>query len=121
MKVKNLEANKTNAIAFYRMAYEGNPREARQWTPEEVELLMEAGELGPGARVKYRGKPIQYYLDIWDEVRARTLAGLRERDDAWFASNIEEGLNNHYVWFHVMEHSANHMGQIALVKNRLPD
>ncbi len=26
----NLEANKSNAIAFYKMAYEGNPREAIQ-------------------------------------------------------------------------------------------
>tara|TARA_Y100001972_G_scaffold128996_1_gene193300 strand:- start:1427 stop:1651 length:225 start_codon:yes stop_codon:yes gene_type:complete len=38
----------------------------------------------------------------------------------WFAANIDEGVNNHWVWFHVLEHSANHMGQIALVKNRLP-
>ena len=42
------------------------------------------------------------------------------KDDDWFASSLEQGLNYHYIWYHVMEHSANHMGQIATIKNRLP-
>lgn len=33
----------------------------------------------------------------------------------------DEEVNNHWAWFHVLEHSANHMGQIALVKSRLPE
>ena len=67
------------------------------------------------------GKPMQHYLELWDEVRQKTLAGLKTKDDTWFASNIEDGINYHWVWYHVMEHSANHMGQIATVKNRLPE
>ena len=67
-----------------------------------------------------RGKPIKHYLDLWDKVRKRTLKELKIKNDDWFASNIEEGLNYHYIWYHVMEHSANHMGQIATIKNRLP-
>ena len=101
--------------------YQVETLEGRNWTPEEAAFFMEAGGLGPKARETYRGQPIQYYLDLWDEVRAKTLEGLKARDDAWFASQIDEGVNNHWVWFHVMEHSANHMGQIALVKNRLPE
>ena len=78
-----------------------------------------AGELNAETREKLKGYPIQHYLDLWEEVRKKTLAGLKTKDDAWFASSLEEGINYHYIWYHVMEHSANHMGQIALVKNRL--
>jgi len=59
-------------------------------------------------------------LVLWDEVREITLNELKTKDDAWFASRIEEGLNHHYTWYHVMQHSANHLGQIATIKNRLP-
>lgn len=94
--------------------------EERSWNEEESALYELGGELGDETREKLRGKPISYYLELWDEVREKSLAGLKERDDEWFASDADEGINNHFVWFHVMEHSANHMGQIALVKNRLP-
>lgn len=67
------------------------------------------------------GKPIRHYLDLWNEVRQKTLAGLKTKDDQWFASNIDEGINYHWVWYHVMEHSANHMGQIGTIKNRLTE
>ncbi|MGK2862936.1 MAG: hypothetical protein ACSLE0_13455 [Chitinophagaceae bacterium] len=46
----------------------------------------------------------------------KTLAGLKAIDDAWFAARIDESMNNHWAWFHILEHQANHMGQIALVK-----
>ncbi len=76
--------------------------------------------LGAESKDKYQGKPIAHYLDLWDQVREKTLKGLKARDDKWLAANIEEGINNHWVWFHVLEHQASHMGQIALIKNRLP-
>ncbi|WP_019668837.1 DUF664 domain-containing protein [Eudoraea adriatica] len=60
-------------------------------------------------------------MDLWDQVRKETLEGFKTKDDAWFAANIDEGVNNHWAWFHILEHSANHMGQIALVKSRLPE
>ena len=63
------------------------------------------------------------YIDhtlLKPEADKKTLEKLKTKDDDWFASNIEEGLNYHYIWYHVMEHSANHMGQIATIKNRLP-
>ena len=67
-----------------------------------------------------QGNSIQYYLDLWDEVRQKSLAGLKAKDDSWFLSPIDDGINHQYVWYHVMEHCANHMGQISTIKNRLP-
>ncbi len=94
--------------------------EGRQWTEEEQERLGIGAGLNEESKRKLRGKPIQHYLDLWDEVRQKTLAGLKTKDDAWFASSIDEEINYHWAWYHVMEHSANHMGQIGTVKNRLP-
>ena len=94
--------------------------EGREWTKDEFKKFGIAGELNEEVKSILKGEPIQYYLDLWDEVRKKTLEGLKTKDDTWFASNLEEGLNYHYIWYHVMEHSANHMGQIATIKNRLP-
>lgn len=66
-------------------------------------------------------KPIlQIFVAFCAVVRRKTLEGLKARDDIWFAASIDEGMNNHWAWFHILKHSANHMGQIALVKSRLP-
>lgn len=92
----------------------------REWTEEERTRIGIAGELSKAVKNMLKGKPIKYYLDLWDGVRKETLKLLKTKDDNWFASQIEEGLNYHYIWYHVMEHSANHMGQIATIKNRLP-
>ena len=117
-------ANSIGSLLMHLIAneayYQVESLEERQWTSEEAEFWNTAADLGEASRQKYRGKPIDYYLQLWDEVRAKTLAGLKERDDDWFASDIDEGMNYHFIWYHVLEHSANHMGQIALVKNRLP-
>ena len=117
-------ANSIGSLLMHLIAneayYQVESLEERQWTKEEAEFWNTAAELGEVSRRKYRGKPIDYYLQLWDEVRDKTLAGLKKRDDTWFASDIDEGMNYYFVWYHVLEHSANHMGQIALVKNRLP-
>ena len=118
------QANSIGAMVMHLVAtesyYQVETLEGRQWTEEEAALLQLAGGMGPESREVLKGKPIQYYLDLWDGVRTKTLEGLKKRDDAWFASRIEEGINNHWAWFHVLEHMAAHMGQIALVKKRLP-
>jgi uncharacterized damage-inducible protein DinB len=118
------QANSIGALLMHLIANESYYRveslEERHWTSEEAEFWNTAANLGEAARQKYQGKPIDYYLQLWDEERAKTLSGLKERDDAWFASDIDEGMNYYFVWYHVLEHTANHMRQIALVKNRLP-
>lgn len=95
--------------------------EGREWTSAELASVGVAGELNTKVNSMLKGQPIGYYLDLWDDVREKTLTLLKTKDDAWFSSNIEEGLNYHYIWYHVMEHSANHMGQIGTIKNRLPE
>jgi hypothetical protein len=116
-------ANSIGALIMHLVAneayYQVETLEEISWTEEE-EVWEIAGNLGADSRIKLKGKPIKYYLDLWDKVREKTLEGLKSKDDEWFASSIDEGINNHYVWFHVLKHSANHMGQIELVKNRLP-
>lgn len=118
------KANSIGALIMHLAAtevyYQVETLEERSWTVEEAEFWGAAGGLGHEQRDKLKGKPVEYYLELWDQVRKKTLEGLKVRDDAWFAANIDEGINNHWAWFHVLEHSANHMGQIALVKNRLP-
>jgi len=118
------KANSIGALIMHLAAiesyYQVETLQERTWTEKEKEFWGTASGLGEKSRDVVKGKPIKYYLDLWDQVRKKTLEGLKTKDDMWFAANMEEGINNHWVWFHVMEHSANHMGQIALVKNRLP-
>ena len=95
--------------------------EGRTWTDEEAQFWSIAGGLTDETRAKLNGKPIRYYLDLWDEVREKSLAGLRTKDDTWFASSVDEGINYHWAWFHVLKHTAAHRGQISLVKSRLPE
>ncbi|SFR33989.1 Protein of unknown function [Robiginitalea myxolifaciens] len=118
-------ANSIGALVMHLVSteayYQIETLEDRQWTEDERARLGLAGELNNETKKILQGRPIQHYLDLWDEVRRKTLTGLKTKDDEWFASNIEEGINYHWVWFHVMEHSANHMGQIGTIKNRLPE
>ncbi len=118
------KANSIGAMIMHMAATEAyfqvETLEGRQWTDEERSFWAVAGGLGEQSRANLKGKPITYYLDLWDEVRNKTLEGLKTKDDAWFEASIGEGMNNHWVWFHVLKHSANHRGQIALVKARLP-
>lgn len=118
------DANSIGALVMHLVStevyYQLGTLEGIEWTEEGLSTLEIAAELNPNVKEMLRGKPIDYYLDLWTKVREKSLAGLKTKDDEWFASNIEEGINYHYIWYHVMEHSANHMGQIATIKNRLP-
>ena len=118
------DANSIGALLMHLVStevyYQMEALEISPWTEAEQNRLNVAGELNEKVKNILKGKPVQYYLDLWNEVRQKTLSGLKNKDDAWFASDYEEGINNHFIWYHVMEHSANHMGQIATIKNRLP-
>ncbi|BAO74806.1 DUF664 domain-containing protein [Winogradskyella sp. PG-2] len=57
-------------------------------------------------------------MDIYDKVRAKTKKLLKNKDDAWFKKAIGN-MSIHCAWFHVMEHQANHMGQLALITKRI--
>jgi uncharacterized damage-inducible protein DinB len=118
------KANSIGALIMHLVStesyYQTMTLEGREWTKDEQKKFGIAGEINEKVKNILKGQPITFYLDLWNQVRKKTLKLLKTKDDNWFTSNIEEGLNYHYIWYHVMEHSANHMGQILTIKNRLP-
>lgn len=66
-----------------------------------------------------KGKEISYYLNIYNNVRQKTIEELRKKDDQWFKSiNAGNGISNQYAWFHVMEHQSSHLGEILFLKKK---
>lgn len=95
--------------------------ENREFNEEEKKKWGVALDLDKGGRDTFNGHPAQYYLDIYNEVRAKTIAELKKRDDAWFNETTKgSGMTNHYCWFHVMEHQSSHLGQILFLSKRIP-
>ena len=80
--------------------------------------------LGDAGRRQLKGKNIDYYLAILKEVREKSIAELKKRDDPWLLKADESWgwgpTNNYCKWFHVVEHESNHNGQIKWIKGRLP-
>jgi len=117
------DANRIGALIYHLAAtekyYQLYTFEGRDFNKEEMDWDL-AQKLGPKAREKLQGQPIEYYLNIWDKVRKDTKRLLKKKEDAWLAENVNHGnMNNHWAWYHVMEHQANHMGQIAFLIKRM--
>ncbi|WP_299336007.1 DUF664 domain-containing protein [uncultured Psychroserpens sp.] len=116
------KANTPGAIIYHLAAteayYQVYTFEGRGFNAEERRQWNTALNLGEKARQEFKGKPISYYLEIYDEVRAKTKALLKTKDDKWFKEK-NGNMSNHWAWFHVMEHQANHMGQLALITKRI--
>ncbi|NER18350.1 DinB family protein [Spongiivirga citrea] len=116
-------ANRIGAMIYHLAAtekyYQLYTFEGRQFNAEEQKtwgLALGLGESGRDSKL-LKGKPIKYYLDIWDDVRADTKKMLKTKDDAWLNTKASR-MNYHWAWYHVMEHQANHMGQIRLIQKR---
>ena len=90
--------------------------------PDAVKQKWEiAMNLGEPARKAIKGNSLDYYLNLLNETRKKTLAELKKRDDKWLTTmDTEMGANNFAKWFHVAEHESNHDGQIKFLKSRLP-
>ncbi|WP_298903662.1 DUF664 domain-containing protein [uncultured Psychroserpens sp.] len=116
------QANSPGAIIYHLAAteayYQVYTFEGRGFNAEERKQWNTALNLGDTARQEFKGKPISYYLEIYDKVRAKTKALLKTKDDKWFKKK-NGTMTNHWAWFHVMEHQANHMGQLALIVKRI--
>lgn len=117
------QANSVGAMILHLAAteklYQVYTFEHRALDDEEKAEWDVAQNLGHAARNQIKDKPIDYYLDIWNEVRTETLRLLKTKDDKWFNSKIlKTEMNNHWAWYHVMEHQANHMGQIRFILKR---
>jgi len=117
-------ANRIGAMIMHLAAtekyYQLYTFENRGFNKEEKKKWDTALSLGQAGRDALKDKPIDYYLDIWNEVREETKRLLKTKDDEWFASKVKKSsMNNHWAWYHVMEHQANHMGQIRLITKRI--
>jgi uncharacterized damage-inducible protein DinB len=124
------KANSIGALLLHLAAieslYQVNTFEGRKWGDVRAETEKEwgaAARLGDEARKNIKGHELAYYLAKLKEVRERTLAELRKRDDAWLMhvdSSAGEPMNNYCKWFHVCEHESHHNGQVTWLKSRLP-
>jgi uncharacterized damage-inducible protein DinB len=117
-------ANRIGALILHLAAtekyYQLYTFENRGFNNEEKLEWETALNLGDNARASIVGKPIDYYLDIWTEVRKETFRLLKSKDDKWLNSKLKTGnMNNHWAWYHVMEHQSNHMGQIRFIIKRI--
>ncbi len=118
------KANSIGALIMHLAAAEAYYQvvsfEDRDFNEEEQKKWGIALDLGDKARETIKGHDVEYYLDIYKEVRKKTLEELQKRNDKW----LNEGgssRNNHFNWFHVMEHQSSHLGQIRFLKKRIPE
>ncbi len=120
------KSNSVGALLMHLIATERYYQEAtlgnKHFSDQELKDLTIAMELGESGRQNIKGQDVAYYLDKYKEARKKTMALLKEKDDAWLAE-VPEGstVNNHYAWFHVMEHQSSHLGQILLLQKRIPE
>jgi uncharacterized damage-inducible protein DinB len=79
-----------------------------------------AMELGPDAQTKIKGNRHEYYVEAINTVRANTKMEMKKKDDTWLLSGETKDWdwNNYCKWFHVVEHFANHRGQITWYSKR---
>lgn len=119
------KANSIGALIMHLAAaekiYQLYTFENRGFNEEEEKFWGPALHLDDAGRETYKGHDVEYYLNIYKEVRAKTLEEFKKLDDSWLAK-IRPGYteNNHYYWFHVMEHQSSHLGQILFLKKRIP-
>jgi uncharacterized damage-inducible protein DinB len=109
-------------IAGAEIGYQAATFDSRHLRPEETEQWGTAIALGQRARDEIRGHDLDYYLGRLEQVRARTLAALRERTDEWLEEEATFGngqrVNTAFKWFHVITHEASHAGQIRWLRSR---
>ena len=124
-------ANTIGALMLHLAAtetyYQLNTFEGKKWGtwPDAVKQRWDtAMNLGDAARKTIKAHPRDYYLGILRETRAKTFAEFKKRDDRWLMAVDKDWpwgpTNNLCKWFHVCEHEAHHVGQIAFQRKRLP-
>src|SRR6478736_6260080 len=118
------KANRIGALIMHLAAAEAYYQvftfEKRDFNDEEKKKWQVALELGDKARKEFVGHDVQYYLDIYHQVRKKTLEELQKRNDEWLLDAPAGRMSNYFAWFHVMEHQSSHLGQVLLLKKRLP-
>lgn len=115
--VHDEQSNSIGALLLHVAAIEASQQvwsfEDRGWNAQERSRWEAAFSLGYKARAEIKGFAVEEYLDILGQVRHRTLAELKERDDSWLYKEIPGKFVNQYQrWFHVIEDEISHRGQI---------
>jgi len=113
-------------LAATESLYQGNTFQGLEdYSENDKKKWSVAMDLGEPARKSIKGHDLKFYTDMLTEVREKTLAEFRKRDDQWlmkvdpkFFSNMPT--NNYCKWFHVCEHESNHNGQIKWLAKRVP-
>jgi hypothetical protein len=122
-------ANTIGALLLHLAAtetyYQLNTFEGMKWDswPAAVKQKWDAAmNLGDAGRMTIKGHDLDYYLGVLNEVREKSLAEFRKRDDKWLMAVDEQWFwgptNNYCKWFHVCEHISHHVGQMALLRSR---
>jgi hypothetical protein len=95
-----------------------------KWDKSLNDKFGTAMELGDNGRKTIKGNNLDFYLNLLQETREKTLAEFKRRDDQWLLTVDSKWpwgpTNNYCKWFHVCEHESNHNGQIKFLKSRLP-
>jgi uncharacterized damage-inducible protein DinB len=96
--------------------------EERPLTQAEEANLTVGLSLGQPLVEAVRGRTAADLLTDLEAIRVSTTQALSERDDTWLTHQPVEGdeMNQHWIWFHVLEDEIRHGGQIAWLKTRLP-
>ena len=109
-------------IASAEIGYQAATFDVRELTDEETAKWSAAIHLGDRARDEIKGYRLDHYLGVLEDVRAKTLKALGERDDQWLEEQTSFGsgqrVNNYFKWFHVITHEVNHGGQIRWLLSR---
>jgi hypothetical protein len=129
-EVDNLMDSKANSIgalilhmAAAEVYYQVWTFENREFNEEEKKKWQVALDLGDEARKTIKGHSVEYYLNIYRDVRKKTLEEFRKRNDEWLFQTPaqDDSYNNFFSWFHMVEHQSSHLGQIRMIKKRLPE
>jgi uncharacterized damage-inducible protein DinB len=94
------------------------------WTDAVKQRWDPAMNLGDAGRKTIKGHDLDFYLSTLQEVREKSLAEFKKRDDAWLMTVDKDWgwgpTNNYCKWFHVCEHESHHAGQIDMLIKRVP-
>jgi uncharacterized damage-inducible protein DinB len=111
-------------IAAVEFGYQILTFEKREFTEEELNQWRPALDLGDLGRQNIKGKDLDYYINLIDKVRQKTLEEFKKRNDEWLNEETSfwgnKQANNYFKWFHVFEDEINHRGQMRWIKKRLP-
>lgn len=127
----DVNANTIGALLLHLAAtetyYQMNTFDEMKWDSWADSIKQKwdpAMNLGDAGRKTIKGHDLDYYLNILQETREKSLTEFRKRDDAWLMAIDKDWYwgptNNYCKWFHVCEHESHHTGQIAFLRNRLP-